>query len=1202
KSVEHSGGGRIFIRGGEVLLDNGYVFADTVGSEHGQEIEVRAQTLNLENAARITADTFDGSGNSGDIRIRAGKIQLTDGSELSTTSFDSGKAGDIHLLAEEKAVFSGSLLLDGETFDSGVTTSALSSGRGGNVHLETPELQMDDNAGIRADTSGQAHAGDITLETRQLRLENGAQISVSSGFRDKRTVEWGRGDAGTLILRSETIRISGGSPLRHSALLSNTFTAAKGGVIDIETDELHLSEKGRIEAGSQHRGAGGNLEIRARRLSLSGDARISTQTRGDGSGGELLIHAQSMDLSEGAKISAESLSRRETAGNAGEIRIALGNSGLMMRDAEIRAFARNARGGNIRIAGDGTTAGSQPSAGRIQVRNNSVITAHAQGPDENHGGGNVSIHQDEFLILEQSRILANAVGGNGGNIDIVAKGFIRSPDSEVNASSKNRLDGEIRIHGTTEDALQNLSAPRTDWLTMDKLMPPCQARSADSRFFATGREGVPNATDDWLPGGPRATLDTAALPASLRAQAKIGEQAFRQGRFAEAAARWQHIAASRQAHQHQGSNTDILSRLAAAYQGLGMHYTVFKTLDKALLSTEKTGNISRRALLLSQFSDAWLTTGLADIAASQAKTAVELARSAEDRAVLARALNNRGNALSVLARYPEALPAYREAEALAVQTGEQALLARILLNRINALFKQGNGLVTPDELLPELSRIRRILKQLPGGHAKSTGHLALGAFAQALWEKESARREWMQEAQTAYRQAARSAEAARDLRHLSIAHARLGRLYEIDKQHKPALLHTRQAIFHAEQSVPFGAPGRDGRHSRKAGNGDILYRWLWQRARIHQARGEPERALASYRRAAETLQAVQAILSIGSRKPGHGFDNMVRPLYYGLAELLLQQAANAKPMRRQEYLKEARRYLEQVKAVEIRDYYRDECLQKPREAELEQLIPAHTAVVYPLPLENRLVLLVSLRDKNEDSENRTVRIHQAAVPVGRKTIEQQARQFHRDLQTRSHKRFMKSARLLYAWLIEPLEPLLSEHAVDTLVMVPDGWLCMVPPAALHDGKRFLAERYALAVTPGLTLNTPRTVVWKDANMLLAGLSDSVSGYPPLPQVPAEIRGIQEIAHARVLLNEAFSARGLEQALGEKAYTVVHLATHGEFDIDPEFTYLLAHDQKLRVDQLQHFLGKGRSRENPLELLTLSACKTAVGDDRAALGL
>jgi len=77
---------------------------------------------------------------------------------------------------------------------------------------------------------------------------------------------------------------------------------------------------------------------------------------------------------------------------------------------------------------------------------------------------------------------------------------------------------------------------------------------------------------------------------------------------------------------------------------------------------------------------------------------------------------------------------------------------------------------------------------------------------------------------------------------------------------------------------------------------------------------------------------------------------------------------------------------------------------------------------------------------------------------------------------------------------------------------------------------------------------------------------------------------------------------VDKELQEKPFSIVHIASHGQFDSDVNKTFVLTFDDKLTMDHLEQTVGRLRFRENALELLTLSACQTAAGDDRAALGL
>ena len=157
-------------------------------------------------------------------------------------------------------------------------------------------------------------------------------------------------------------------------------------------------------------------------------------------------------------------------------------------------------------------------------------------------------------------------------------------------------------------------------------------------------------------------------------------------------------------------------------------------------------------------------------------------------------------------------------------------------------------------------------------------------------------------------------------------------------------------------------------------------------------------------------------------------------------------------------------------------------------------------------------------------------------------------------------------------------------------------------AALHDGKQFLIAKYAIGITPSLSLSDPRPIKREGMSVLAVGVSEAVQGFPALPNVAAELQELQTLLGSQNLVNREFLAANFEKKLKEEQFSIVHVASHGEFGNDVENTFLLTFDDKVSLDRLNQMIGVLRFRDDPLELLTLSACDTAAGDDRAALGL
>jgi CHAT domain-containing protein len=251
------------------------------------------------------------------------------------------------------------------------------------------------------------------------------------------------------------------------------------------------------------------------------------------------------------------------------------------------------------------------------------------------------------------------------------------------------------------------------------------------------------------------------------------------------------------------------------------------------------------------------------------------------------------------------------------------------------------------------------------------------------------------------------------------------------------------------------------------------------------------------------------------------------------------------------------------------------------------------AVVYPVLLQDRIELLVTLPTGG-------LRRYAVAVPESEATRELQT--FRRLLEKRSTQEFRPHAERLYDWLVRPYEEDLREEGVQTLVFVPGGTLRTIPMSALHDGGEFLAERFAVAVAPGLSLLSPRPLDRERARVLLGGVSEAVPGFSPLPEVPRELAGVQEIFGGEVLLDEAFRRERLEAELKTRQPTIVHIASHARITGDARSSVLLTHEGELDLESFGALVGEARFREQPLELLALSACETAAGDERAALGL
>jgi CHAT domain-containing protein len=597
-----------------------------------------------------------------------------------------------------------------------------------------------------------------------------------------------------------------------------------------------------------------------------------------------------------------------------------------------------------------------------------------------------------------------------------------------------------------------------------------------------------------------------------------------------------------------------LAARAAGHQALGFRQRAVQDLEAALALVEKSpGAEALLASVRGALGQAYLRAGNRDKAGEQLEAALKLARERGFMATAAAALNDLGRLHAAAGRPEQALAAWRDSANLARQANAPLTFASAAVN------------TSAPELLDEADRL---LAVLPDSRESEFARIRLAV---------AIRPSRPQRAAELLRAAFESSSRRGDALVLSWAAGHLGELYALAARDAEALALTRQAVFAAQA----------------ARAEESLYRWSWQAGRLLAKAGDRAGAESAYRRALVNLQAVRQDLILELRASGQSWRDTVGPLFLELAELLLRRApGETVPQPR---LVEARNLVEQLKAVELEDYFQDECVagQLARTKDVDAIEP-RTAVLYPIILPERTEMLIGLAGG----------IRQVTLPTGQAALTELALEFRRRLEKRTTNEFLPFARRLYAALIQPLEPLLAEASVDTIVFVPDGPVRGVPVAALNDGKGFLVERFAFATAPGLTLVEPQALRAKrDISVMLSGLSDSVQNFPALPYVENEINDLQALfAGKRVLRNREFSVQGFTQEMRARPYSIVHIASHGMFDSDPKKSFLLAHDGKLTMDGLEQVMRLVRFRDDPVELLTLSACRTAAGDERATLGL
>lgn len=414
----------------------------------------------------------------------------------------------------------------------------------------------------------------------------------------------------------------------------------------------------------------------------------------------------------------------------------------------------------------------------------------------------------------------------------------------------------------------------------------------------------------------------------------------------------------------------------------------------------------------------------------------------------------------------------------------------------------------------------------------------------------------------------------------SYALGTLGGLYESTQQWNHAKTLTQQALSLA-QSID--AP-------------DIAYQWQWQLGRVlcqgKQActsTGNLHTATTAYAAAVKTLQSLRGDLAAINPDVQFSFRESVEPVYRQFVELLLQSETN---MPSQDNLKQARETIEALQLAELDNFFREACI-TASPVKIDQIDP-HAAVVYPIILPNQFAVILSL-------PNQPLRYHKTSLAQA--DVDRILTQMRQGLRATAFvEDWLPFAQQIYDLLLRPEEAELAASNIKTLVFVPDGALRDLPMAALHDGKQYLIEKYSVVLTPGLQLLQPQALNPPKMQGLLAGLSQAREEFAALPNVITEISQIEAEIRSQVLLDQTFTKQALKAGVDDTPSQIIHLATHGQFSSNADDTFILTWDGRINVKQLDQMLRSRERRLSPIELLVLSACQTATGDKRAALGM
>lgn len=496
------------------------------------------------------------------------------------------------------------------------------------------------------------------------------------------------------------------------------------------------------------------------------------------------------------------------------------------------------------------------------------------------------------------------------------------------------------------------------------------------------------------------------------------------------------------------------------------------------------------------------------------------------------------------------------------------------INRLRVLLEAGE-LVNPQEI----QGIKTQISQLPLSRSSIYATVNFVQSYSCFQQKTNQSNLWLTEIVPLLNSAIQQSETLEDKRAQSYALGSLGQVYEYNKQWDIAKKYTNLALNIAQ----------------KINADDIIYQWNWQLGRILTQTGEDkERAIAAYQEAFKSLQKIRSNLVTLNPDIQYIFREEVEPIYRKLVDLLLQPNQGVIS---QENLQQARDVMESLQLAELDNFFQDACL-NAKPVKIDQ-VDRTAAVIYPIILPERLDVIVSLPGKSLIYHSNIVPQSQVEITID--TLQSYFRDSSRT------KAIQPLANQIYRWLIQPFESEFTE--IKTLVFVLDGSLRNIPMAVLYDEQqKYLIEKYAVAIAPGLQLIEPKTLPQK-LNALTAGLSEERefqgNTFSALENVPKELQAIQSVIPTEQLLNDQplFNQNNLQTKIKSANFNVVHLATHGQFSSNPDETFILTWENVINVrdlDKLLRFINPNIDRN--IELLVLSACETATGDKRAALGL
>ncbi|MBE9099885.1 CHAT domain-containing protein [Vacuolonema iberomarrocanum] len=644
-----------------------------------------------------------------------------------------------------------------------------------------------------------------------------------------------------------------------------------------------------------------------------------------------------------------------------------------------------------------------------------------------------------------------------------------------------------------------------------------------------------------------------------------GRLQFYRGDAAAALDTWEDSAALYDEVGDDANATQARLNQAEALQSMGFYRRAIELLSEMQEDATEQPDSAEQVERLRRLGNALRVAGDLERSRQTLMASLEMAERLQRTEALARIYDSLGSTAYAGGDFEAALTQY---DIALRQPADDSLQVQIGLNRLRTLI----ALERPAVALEQAPPLQQQIDALPLSRLSIDARINLGDSLLQLAQLNQAGA--VNQAAPLLATAVQQARELGDRRTESYALGTLAKAYEQAGQWEDAKPLTDEALQLVQSTdVP-----------------ELRYLWEWQLGRILKEQNDRAGAIAAYTSAIETLEAVRRDLAAINPEAQFSFRESVEPIHRELVSLLL--SPDVEPT--DEELEQARFTIESLQLAELDNFFREACL-NARSVQIDA-IDQEAAVIYPIILSDRLEVILSIPEEplqrysaaatadtvTEVSNEllRTVRNIRTPIP----TVQQPAKQ-------------------LYDWLVAPARASLDASGLKTLVFVPDGVLRNLPLATLYDGQEYLIQNYGVAIAPTLQLLEAGKLDADSLSALMGGLSEGVQGFFPLPWVEEELTQLQDIVSAQVILNDNFTTEEISERIREASFPIVHLATHGEFSSTVEDTFILTFNDRLDINELRELLQTAAlDRPRPIELLVLSACRTATGDDRAALGL